>query len=305
VSNLFFHLIRKCRLVLSVLMVWVFIVPANAYVISDLSGTPTEGWDGAGIGAATINYYLGYSAAPGNGFTNGGGLTPAQIETELTNAMATWSSVADVTFNRIGDAVTDTSPGATPAQVARAAAPWTSPGDEILMYFHGSGWDSDGMFDGAGLTTVFAHAWGPADISGFTGNIHMDSAENWLTGLGSGTAYTSVAGIDLETIFTHEVGHSLGLGHDPLGGFGPTVMAEFSNRERSVLTSDDIAGIRQLYSWQGQDWSNGDPGVDPGDDDGPPDQDPRPVPEPGTLFLLGTGLLILAGFRRRKESAAL
>jgi hypothetical protein len=284
---------KSIKLILGLFMAFGLPMQASAYVISDLSGTPTEGWDGPGVGAATINYYLGWSGEPGG--TNGltfGALSIATVEAELANAMATWSAVADITFNYLGNAIN--TPGL-------AADPWGTAANPTLVVLGHDQVTADGYpFDGAGLTTVFAHAWGPPDIMGgtgyqFAGNIHMDSDENWVTGLADGTAYTT--GPDLETIFLHELGHSLGLGHT--GGFatpGGPIMADYSNQAIATLGADDIDGIRQLYSFQGQDWSNGDPGDPPCEIDCEP---PTTVPEPGTLFLFGIGLIALAGTRRR------
>lgn len=258
---------------------------ANAYVISDLAGTPTEGWDGPGLGPATINYFLGWNDAPdGAGLLNSG-LSLEQLEQEAANAAATWSSAADIIFNYLGNAIDDPILGEDP---------WGSPGNEtIVIYFHENEAENDIAFDGAGLGTVFAHAYGPPDIMGglgyqFAGNIHLDAEENWLTGLADGTSYSSVGGIDLETILLHEFGHSLGLGHssNTFASPGGSVMAAFSNQAVSTLGSDDILGIRQLYSFDG--------------DEGDPDQDPIPVPEPGTLSLLALGLI--AGARAGRRS---
>jgi len=63
--------------------------------------TCTDGWDGPGLGGATIAWYLGHPGKPNNGLP--AGFTLAQIETELRAALATWSSIADITFNKAGD----------------------------------------------------------------------------------------------------------------------------------------------------------------------------------------------------------
>ena len=258
---------------------------AHAFVISthDVDGTPTEGWDGPGLGSATINYFLGWDGAPdGDGITSSG-LGIAQIEAEVANAMATWSSVADISFSYLGNSLSNP---------ALASDPWGSPGNETLViYFHGDEGTNAFPFDGDGLQTVFAHAWGPPDLVtdtigyAFAGNIHLDAAENWLTGLADGTTYGSVGGIDLETILLHELGHSLGLGHSGSGfaTAGGPVMAPFSNQALSTLGADDIAGIRSLYSFGG--------GEDP---------DVTPVPEPGSLSLLALGLLVISQLARRR-----
>src|SRR5205807_2209972 len=50
---------------------------------------------------------------------------------------------------------------------------------------------------------------------------------------------------DLFTVAAHEVGHALGLLHSTIG---TAVMYGSYNGVKSALTSDDISGIRSMYS---------------------------------------------------------
>ncbi len=302
--NLPTHKTRKKRLfgnclpTLSLLVACGLPVQASAYVISDLGGTPTNGWDGPGLGSATINYYIGWSGAPSNDGLGFGSLSLSQVETELSNAMASWSSVADITFNYLGNATS--TPGL-------ASDPWGNPGNETLVVYAHENEPANGYpFDGPGLTSVFAHAWGPPDIMGgtsykYAGNIHMDGSENWVTGMADGTAYTAGSGIDLETIFLHELGHSLGLSHvgNGFSNIGGSVMEPYSNMALAALQPDDINGIRQLYSYQGQDWSNGDPNSGNGNN-GNNGNGSTQVPEPATAFLFAAGLIATARFGKKR-----
>jgi hypothetical protein len=63
--------------------------------------------------------------------------------------------------------------------------------------------------------------------------MHLDADENWHIG----------AAIDLYTVVLHEAGHALGLGHSDQPG---AVMYPYY-RFAYGLTSDDIAGIQDLY----------------------------------------------------------
>lgn len=127
----------------------------------------------------------------------------------VRNAMAEWVLYAGLTFTE-----TPTVGLANSIDVS-----WVS-GD------HGDG----NPFDGP--SGVLAHAYYPQ----YGGEMHFDEAETWTTGAG---------GINLFAVAVHELGHALGLAHSDNGS---AVMAPYYAGAISGLHSDDIAGIRAIYS---------------------------------------------------------
>ena len=73
----------------------------------------------------------------------------------------------------------------------------------------------------------------PPNPEPIAGDMHLDADESWRIG----------TGIDLFTVVLHEAGHALGLGHSDQPG---AVMYPYY-RFAYGLTSDDIAGIQDLY----------------------------------------------------------
>lgn len=122
---------------------------------------------------------------------------------------------------------------------------------------------------------VLAHNYQPGDESltpggNILGDMHIDTDWNWVDDA------ADVGGngmFDLFTVVLHELGHALGLGHSADIN---AVMAPFYGGANRTLGADDIAGIQSIYGALQQD-----------------------VPEPGTLWLLGMGLLGLGWSRRR------
>ena len=154
--------------------------PASAYVITSTALGTTEGWDGPGQGSATIDWYLGWSSETNNGLPFGVAL--ADVEAAVMAAMATWSAVADITWNYLGNAIANP----TPDPFGVESAP------QVNIYWdaddHGDGAPFDGQWNPSANTgNVLAHAFPPPDVQPagigqiFAGNVHMDRDEIWTT----------------------------------------------------------------------------------------------------------------------------
>lgn len=132
-----------------------------------------DGWDGPGLGSATVYYY--YSNVTSQ-------LNAASAKAAIAQAMAQWSNVVKVNW----------APGAS------ATAPQTV---NILWatYAHGDAYP----FDGPG--GILAHTFYPAppNPEPIAGDMHLDDSESWHIG----------ANTDLFSVTLHELGHALGLGH--------------------------------------------------------------------------------------------
>ena len=120
---------------------------------------------------------------------------------------------------------------------------------------------------------VLAHAFYPP-VNGVSaaGDMHFNSSFCWESAF-DGTADNCY---DIGQVAKHEIGHSIGLDHTgvPLSLMNPTYTEAFVG-----LQADDIAGGCSIYGCS------------------------TVVPEPGTLFLAGLGLLGMMGLRRSRKSA--
>ena len=132
-----------------------------------------EGWDGPGLGSASLNY----------SFVSVTQKAPKDsAESEIERAYAEWAKVVQVTFTQNAN----------------------STGPQTLAVLFASGAHGDGYpFDGPG--GVLAHTFYPAPLNPepIAGDMHFDNDEAWKIG----------ADVDVFSIALHETGHALGLGH--------------------------------------------------------------------------------------------
>jgi hypothetical protein len=188
---------------------------APAGFIGQLTSKVGEGWDGPGLNEAALTYSI---------QTYSQKVTPQQVNAALTGALAKWSAVAKVTF--------------TPAS-------GTSGVKNINVLFGPRDHGDSYPFDGPG--GVLAHTFypSPPNPEPFAGDLHMDEEENWNIG----------SNVDVQSVFLHELGHALGLGHSDVPG---AVMYPYY-RIATDLTAEDISAIQSLYAPLGG--SSGPPGT--------------------------------------------
>ncbi|MDC0936064.1 matrixin family metalloprotease, partial [Pirellulales bacterium] len=159
-------------------------------------------------------------------FLNGnlpGGTSVEDLIAATEEALGLWAANAPLHFQEIVDS------GPPPSEA------FYDPGShpDIRIGHH--------LIDGP--SSVLAHAYFPREGAGRAGDVHFDSGDSWTIG--------PSGGFDVVEVMLHELGHSLGLGHEPTSGetaiMNPFYGGRFSGLGTGFLFDDDIAGIQAIY----------------------------------------------------------
>ncbi|PUZ65184.1 hypothetical protein GQ55_3G203100 [Panicum hallii var. hallii] len=186
----------------------------GAVVMSDSAASRFTFFDGkprwTGPGPIVLTYSVSSAATVSY-------LPPEAVRAAFRSAFARWAKVIPVEFVEIDEDYS------------------YHEADVRVGFYEGDHGDGS-PFDGE--KGVVAHAYGPED-----GRLHLDAAEHWTLDVDSETEGSA---LDLESVATHEIGHTLGLGHS---SSPEAVMYPYINfGERKVeLSGDDIEGVQLLY----------------------------------------------------------
>lgn len=178
-------------------------------------------WDQPGGTGSTITLTYSFHSS----FLNGNiqGMDAATAKTVIETALRLWSTYAPLQFVEKAD----TGPDPTIEQEYS----WT---DGPTMRF-GARSFGDGSYG------VLAHAYYPANFSGLAGDLIFDSDTDWST--------HPASGMDLLEVAVHEIGHTLGLGHENSAQsiMQPVYGRYYSGLGTQFLFQDDINGIQSIY----------------------------------------------------------
>ncbi len=202
------------------------------------------------------------------------GISDDMLRAAVEEGLGLWSKFAPIHFVEVEDY------GLSPADK-------NYPTD--MNYYHSLAADiriGHHLIDGNnnGQPHVLAHAFYPSTSWDLPGDVHFDDGDPWRIDPSDGV-------YDFLYTFTHEVGHSLGLAHEPLPADGGNVAIMnpnykfnlYSGLGTAFLYEDDINGIQAIYG-------TGTGSVTP----------LNVIPEPSGMALLLAGLACAALARRRR-----
>ena len=174
-------------------------------------------------GVATITYSFA-------NLLDGGmrGLSVATLKSAVQEALGRWAAVAPLRFVEVADS------GPAPSSVGEAD--YAATGQPMLRFGHVA---IDGAYN------ILAETYYPGQ-TGLAGDLFFDQGESWTV--------NPASGIDFLEVATHEIGHALGLAHEPAASAGgadaimnPYYGGRFRGLGTSFLYADDINGIQALY----------------------------------------------------------
>ncbi|KAK0592493.1 hypothetical protein LWI29_020214 [Acer saccharum] len=136
-----------------------------------------------------------------------------QMKSVFQSAFERWAKVTQFSFEEVDPAASNA---------------------DIVIGFHRLNHGDGEPFDG--IKGVLAHSLPPS-----VGKCHFDADEIWSSNP------AGVNELDLESVAVHEIGHLLGLGHEPTKPEAIMYPTFSYGRIKRDLNSDDIQGIRTLY----------------------------------------------------------
>ncbi|MDY6786016.1 MAG: matrixin family metalloprotease [Cyanobacteriota bacterium] len=193
------------------------IVPAEPFVDTGFQ------WDQPGGSGSPLTITYSYS----NLLDGTLGLGASTLRSAVEEALGIWADFAPLNFVE----VEDSGPPAGDTSYPAAGLP------QLRFGHH--------FFDGSG--GALAHAYFPfSTTNGLAGDVHFDSGDTWQIGAAGG-------GFDFLEVAVHEIGHTLGLGHEPTSGntaiMNPFYGGRYSGLGNAFLFNDDINGIRSIYGF--------------------------------------------------------
>ncbi len=199
----------------------------DAYVLAGQDSNPSGPiykWSQPGGAGSLVTITYSYSNLLDGGMR---GVSVAQLKQAVQEVLSRWAAVAPLKFVEV--------PDAGPAQ---SQTEYNGTNLPMIRFGHTH---IDGTYNVLG----YAYYPGPT-YSGLAGDITFDDSELW--------SLNPSSGIDFLEVAEHELGHAIGMAHEPAPAQGgvtaimnPVYGGRFSGLGTSFLYQDDINGIQALY----------------------------------------------------------